>query len=313
MNTAGHRIRVNADNVITYGVLPVTFLFGSVGNVISLRILTARKFNFLKTSVGVYLTALAFADVNVTCVYVPVLFVRIYFDQLVLSHGFCKAYEILGSGAISTSNMLLTLMTFDRYLVVRFPLKAKSICRPRKASKIISVLLVVQALRLVPQGVLSGVGDNARGLDCFSRYDPTIPAIYEQIFTVLSNAIFSLILPVFFTIGANLAMIYSLQSQRSEIKHKLSTQSKDSSLNFLVLVISVVLVLTHLPRLIYYFHIWAYDVFRYMGGATLYFFEHVLYYCSESLILTNSAVNFYVYCLSSRRFRVGAKSLFCRR
>lgn len=121
---------------------PVVFVLGIVGNFFSFITLNCRSMRRLSTCA--YLSVLALADSLVLTVGL----LRLWIAELTgidlrnLSQLSCGTINVVASSASDFSVWLIMAVTAERFIVVYYPLRVSSMCNRRRASWIMTILLV---------------------------------------------------------------------------------------------------------------------------------------------------------------------------
>ncbi|XP_074650487.1 allatostatin-A receptor-like [Tubulanus polymorphus] len=293
--------------VAMYGFLPFSFVVGTVGNLFALRVLSNR--HYTRTSTGVYMIALEVFDTTVVSLCVPVLFTRVVFQHLITDL-FCKIYIFLLVATASFSNLTLAFMSIDRLIVVCFPFKAKSICTPRKARVVLLAMVLAQLGFSIYRAVPLRVYTNGPENDC----DYPLRGRPRFIISFTQNVI-QFWIPFGLILGCNISIVTQLvlQSKRRKEMTNSCSDGKESadnsvSVTLMLLSVSILFLVLHFPFFLY-------RILKYVTGADR-MILNVVYWISRALMAVNSAINFYVYCLASERFRVELRAIlnssFCQ-
>ena len=124
--------------------LPVFFLVGVPGNILSIVVLSRKRMRDSTTSV--YLRLLA---TIVLLIAVPreILYYYAFIMVVRLSSFTCKFYAFLHPGFIAISWCLLPVITLDRFIHVKYPVWAKEHCS-KKSAVIIFLVLAATVLAI---------------------------------------------------------------------------------------------------------------------------------------------------------------------
>ena len=119
--------------IIWVFVLPFVLLVGIIGNIMSVIVLHSKAFRY--TTTGVYLPLTAIADtVFLLTGSLEILDVAEVFDFREYNVWTCRVYKVVFYTAGDVSIWLLVAFTFDRFIAVCFPLKKSSVCRWKRAA-----------------------------------------------------------------------------------------------------------------------------------------------------------------------------------
>lgn len=291
--------------------LPVIITLGTIGNALSFLVLV--RCHMRSTSVYTYLMALAIAD---TCV----LYVSAFKTWIKLISGFellhtsalsCRLINFFFLLSLHLSAWLIVLVTVDRFMVVWFPFKASSLCTVTRA-RLATVALV-----------MISVAYNCHVFWTFElSTDPRMRRAYcgpikaysfmAKPFEYLKLTTYSLV-PFLVIVVLNFAIITRLQwrplllQSRSGSASAFSTNQsssaaagaacgKQAKVTYMLVVVSIAWLLLTLPKSIHTM-VFELDDSRSSWNATV--FRGV----SFLLMYTNHAINFYLYCITGRKFR----------
>lgn len=131
------------DKVIWGYVVVVLSVIGMLLSLLSLPTLLSKQ---LHQSCYTYLSALAMSDLIGLLVFGINGIGRGHFLMDWGGTFETKVYMTLGSACGTLSSFLIVTVTFERYLLIYFPAKAKKLCRPRTARKVVTGLSVFSAM-----------------------------------------------------------------------------------------------------------------------------------------------------------------------
>ncbi|XP_025116239.1 gastrin/cholecystokinin type B receptor-like [Pomacea canaliculata] len=195
--------------------IPLCVSVGVVGNF--LCFVTLIFSNLRRTATCIYMAAIAVLD-SIILVLALCIMLRSELGDTRLYLGSdwaCGAHYFLFYFSIHFDVLLLLAMTFDRYVVVRFPFKAQRLSTPRSAfvaivgTGLFSLALNLQILftrRLQPSG------DDFTSLKCWYP-DPDVEHFMMKIYTWIDAAIYSFV-PFCTLFVVNLLIIAQLQKSR---------------------------------------------------------------------------------------------------
>ncbi|ELU15624.1 hypothetical protein CAPTEDRAFT_27515, partial [Capitella teleta] len=136
--------------------LPFIITFGSVGNVLSLIVLSSKKTK--NRPLSKYMMALAVADCVMLLVagyqWVRILVHRYLHDgsvQIGPSSIECKFVVHIYNAASLTGAFYIMVMTLDQFFCVKFPLRSAAICTASRAKKIIIIVPLAVSVYCIPQ------------------------------------------------------------------------------------------------------------------------------------------------------------------
>lgn len=306
-------------------VPPFLILFGTIGNTLSVLVLTRKGIR--NSTTALYLTFLAVSDLLV--LYTGLL--RQWLNYLVSydirhhSEAACKIHLWLVYTTLDFSAWILMAVTLERVLATWRPMRAKTICSRVTATVIIIAMLILllalnshfvygminkddvdEAGRVI--GVRRCQAVNSRYVDFFISIWPWIDLGSFCVIpcTVIVVGDFSILCTVIKSHRRT-----SSRTSLPRISRSSSTQSeghKYSSLTVMLLVLNSAFLITTLPISIYnigYPH-WLPDASQ-NTIASIEFWWAVV----NMLMYTNNAINFLLYCLSGTRFRREVANMFC--
>ena len=119
------------------------FVVGVPMNLLSLAVML--RPNMRRTSSSVYFAALAVWDVFTLLSHLVTMVARLY-ERSMISTVFCKLLFAIQSFVSINSNWTVALMTFERLLVVSFPLKAITWCTVKRAKVTLAVMTTISLM-----------------------------------------------------------------------------------------------------------------------------------------------------------------------
>ncbi|KAL8577064.1 hypothetical protein ACOMHN_058112 [Nucella lapillus] len=316
----------------------VTFVFTSLGT----------------TSTCVYMAAIAVLD-SIVLVHALCNLIRRYIGHTAFymhSDWACGLHYFLFYFTIHLDVLVLLAMTVDRFIVVKFPLKAQSWCTPKSAIRVIAGLGIFSfALNFQiffnRRLILSGNVDDP--LRCWYPAGD-IENFMEKVYTVIDASIYSFI-PFLSLLILNLLIIRQLKQANKFSKQftenrdtKRTPKAKDvetgsasstewskvnsnrnggpsamkksmtsTNINVMFLLVSFTFLLLTSPIVIVL--LYGRHYWKPSTNPERAQFSLTLV-CVEDLMFSNHGVNFLLYCISGRRFREELKRLlnrFCSR
>ncbi|KAL8606914.1 hypothetical protein ACOMHN_048710 [Nucella lapillus] len=286
---------------------------GTVTNLLTVAVMT-RKALFLSTTC-VYFTFLAAADLCVLyfgCLRRLLTLVNDLTDVYLRSTGLCRVMNFLAYCSYDMSSWILTVMTIDRFIAIRYPLKSATICTRRNACLTLSGIAILCAAKNF-HFFLSFEHtdkDGCLGGDDFIDFlDKVWPWIDAAFYSFLP---FSLLL--LFNILIIRCHRKALKQQRS--LHATTSLSAASPrcrlsrfnlrLTAMLLVVSFTFMVMTAPKVILLCI--RREAFKFSTPEGRINFVEIARYSLVSavfnfLMWTNHSINFFLYCLSGTRFR----------
>ncbi|KAL8591869.1 hypothetical protein ACOMHN_044365 [Nucella lapillus] len=305
---------------IVYVGLPLIIILGNFGNVMTIVIM--RKMTSSgKSIINIYFTAIAAVDLLVLYVHgldfwvgrVTNIFAR---AQSSVS---CKLLMWLYAASATTSCWLLVCMTVHRAMSVVWPHKVNVMCTKR------TVFVVIDVIVLFCSAFYSHniVGMDMSDLDndtyymCWTKSEEHLYFI-QNIFVYMELSVYCL-LPFTCLVIANGVLVrklsVSVKKARADLTHKnshqvLAREKAANSVTLTVVVVSVTFMVLTLPISVYFMVFNSADLqFQYDWSDQMKI--QAFFDLSSVLANANSAVNFYLYCLTGRRFREEFLKIMC--
>ena len=273
---------------------PAICIPGLIGNVLTLIVLNMKN---MKTSTNAFLAALAISDS------IKLINDLIYFVVLVLFRTNPKSGQIAFVNIypfahfifnISTcvSSWLTVSVATERFILVCYPIKAKSLCTRIRAIVISCVIYVVMISVSFPFALryekTKTIVDNVTVLD-LRVTDLWSNEEFDRYYTWSLNFLRSNIVLIILII-LNACIIFSLRKVRANKKN-----TQRNRITLMMIVVIMVFVICILPDAIMSVHGMGYHEANYLEKGIREF--------SDTLLTINAAVNFLIYCVFSRTFR----------
>ncbi|XP_071080929.1 probable G-protein coupled receptor 139 [Haliotis cracherodii] len=298
-------------------ISPILLLLGTIGNLLSIVVLTRKAMR--KSNMSKYLTCLAVADLAV--LYVGLL------REWVL-HGFkedirdvhpvvCKIHAWLTYSSLHTSAWIQVSVTIERTVFVWRPLRYRIFCTKRVAT--ISVGIVISICLLLNSHFL-----------IFLEHTETDPGVYEcdyvktaeyfhhNVFHWIDLCVWCIV-PVVVHLVCNILIIYRLRTHaRTMARHDStpgadgSRQSLVSSMTTMLLSLNLVYLLCTLPVSVFF--VGERNWKNSSPGAEAEAQRELIKACVSLLMYLNNSTNFITCFIKGKRFRKEARIIFsCQR
>ena len=305
-----------AIQIMTY-CSPILVILGLIGNTLSLFVVLQKKNR--RISCCSYMTALAVCDNGSLLTLLYYWFVTIITPKQWSRPG-CVVWVYAVFLMTAGSGFLLVGVTFDRFMAVCFPFKARSWCTPKRAKVIVGAIMAFVAVFYAPMAAMSNVVDGnvcaAFRFDDWPRLNATLAVI---------NLIALPIIPFFVILFMNIRITLAVQRSqklqgkarqqkaiqqkqgRAETTEERST--RDKQLTIMLLVVSFAYVIIILPISC---RVLAYIFVDYYASAKAYALFVLLFASLNHVLFLNNTINFYLYYLTGSRFRRDFSHMFAR-
>ncbi len=325
--------------------LPIIIPIGLAGNILSFLVM-ARPEN-RRTSFGVFVCALAISDSMMLVVSTVFWTTTVLLPAFTFTNDGCGMFKYFFELFSTYGDLLILVMTMDRYCAVKYPLLANRICTAQRAKWMAIALFIYDLVYCIPQFFYAQRIDNNRFCAAFagqfSEYD-TFGAIYFWLSVLVSFVIPVIAICILntsimrevknsgkFFIDHNYAQVKvqtelstlaktcgSAQSRDDCVTESMGLQtdkpndviqrkSRDSQMVVILMMVSLVLMTLTLPQYIRYT---MYGFIQYYSSADVFAEYFLIYNISNKMYITNSAVNFFLYSFSGTKFRRDLRKLF---
>jgi len=328
----------NASDFKTYGlykagvliwkvVPPILILLGTLGNILSIFVLTRKSIRASTTAL--YLTVLAFSDLVV--LYSGLLRQWILFlfgeDVRQVSEGGCKLHMWLVYSSLDFSAWILIAVTLERVISAWLPHNAKTICTKKSA---IAFLIGIAVFIFVLNGhILFGMiyetvvkDDGTTKVVKCTEINVQYYNFFNKVWPWIDLCAFCVIPFAVIVVGNALILFKVLKSQRKtkaavvpavaggRARGAGGTQGKQSSMTAMLFTLNVVFLVSTSPVSIYNigYTYWMTDATP-AKIARLDFWWAVV----NMFMYTNNSLNFLLYCLSGTKFRREVIKMFSRK
>lgn len=270
-----------------------TLVVASVGNSLSLFIMCKRSLRGLSSTF--YLSAIAIVDTLTVYVHaVPKLGVHYQWHRMGGGTIWtCKWNDFLAFTSSDLASWLVMALTVDRFIAIWFPHLGKSLCTVKRSS----VVCLSLALCAIAKNTVIPISSRLSNGCCV--YSKDTEYFMSEIRPWMGFTLY-LLIPVSSVFILNVLIIYKLvKVSRALTGHQAqSSRSSLSSINAMFITVAVVFLLLKTPAMLHYCTVqyWAKSP-RDKAVSKL------LTVILEGLSHANHCINFFLYCLSGRRFR----------
>ncbi|KAL4228498.1 hypothetical protein ACF0H5_011546 [Mactra antiquata] len=283
-------------------------VIGIPGNIACIITLT---FMGGKLSSAMYMTTLAIADLIAIGLKLAYFLLTKY--DIRLGDSVCRLMFMFGTVSQMYSNWILVVMTTERFIAIWFPLKVKKLCSKWRSISILIVLFILFILvNLQFIFTFEEVKDPFLSWDC--RPKEQYRKFIQTVWYWIDGALYA-VLPIIIILVLNSLIIYAvrksnraltnLTNRRKNSKDKLTQQKQ---ITLMLLAVSLTFVLLVMPNCIFFVarQYWTWKETQ-LGIAQYYLVYQIVFLLSD----LNHAVNFYLYCLSGRKFRQKFINVLC--
>ena len=291
---------------IAFYWFPVVIPIGLVGNTLSFLVMI--KPNNRKISTCIYMAAISINDSLLMCFSMH--------DWLVgalkisqWGEWECKIANYLDYFSLQRTTYQVLAMTFDKFAAIKWPHRSAIHSTPRRAKMIILTIIICVAMYNLPHLYTTAVvAGNCYGYSAKSM----LTKVYSW-FTIVINAI----IPFTLLIHMNYVIVKTVRkscrmfsgnvgSVGIDARQKTMKSAQNQLTTMLLLVTTLFLILL-LPTYIRFI----YAAFLISNTPSKYATSLVFIEISYKLYVTNSGINFFLYCISGRKFRTDLKEILC--
>ena len=279
---------------------PVLIILGTIGNILSGKVMLGKRLRRYTTSV--YLIGLAVVDTCILYSNMPWRWINAVFNinVLNLSVAYCKIGIFITYYTIDLQVWLLVCVNMERFTAVFLPTKAKRWFTKRTAliqmTIVASVLFVVNSHIFWTQTLL----DYGSGYVCVEH--PDFATFRLQVYGWIDLVLAS-VLPFSVMFLSSIAISVKLYMQ-SKIGGG-SGGNKTTTISIMLITVCLVFILCTLPVTIFLADS---DYFLHRYGCC--FTWHIIWPLLSILMYTNNAINFLLYSISGPRFRDELRRMF---
>ncbi|XP_059168390.1 growth hormone secretagogue receptor type 1-like [Physella acuta] len=294
---------------------PFLFALGIVSNVFVVLVMRGAAFRSLSTSF--YMMVNAVTDGASLLVNLPAHYLYVNFHTLFrgvrAGNYMCAFFNVFGWGTSDLGILFTVAMTTERAIAIKYPLKAPSLCTPRRAKFVVLGLTVFELVKLTHMAFRSVVAVNTTTHLCdVDLGDPKFAFYAQEIFPWFHACV--LIVCYTTTIVGNVVIVRNIRKSNTGkstegLGRKIFTKpsSQNRQLSIMLVVDSSCLIVCTLPYAL--FNILQRQFALLPDGAGG---KNLTATASFYLLYVNRCLNFFLYCVSGSRFRQEIKNLFLR-
>ena len=285
---------------------PVLIPLGLVGNTLSFLMMI--RPNNRKISTCIYMTAISINDNTMMCVEI-----HAWLVDAVKIHGWydweCKYIVYLEYFVLQCATYLILAMTFDKYVAIKWPHKAATYSTSSRAKIIIFTVVTFAAMYNLGHFFITALVDG----NCYGYSAKIILTKVYSWFSIVLNAI----IPFTFLIHMNYVIVQTVKTSRKMFRSGAGTvgvetrqknmKNAENQLTTMLLLVTTLFLILLLPTYIrFIFSSFVISDTPSKFATSIFFFE-----ISYKLYLTNSGINFLLYCVSGQKFRNDLKEIVC--
>ncbi|XP_002740034.1 somatostatin receptor type 1-like [Saccoglossus kowalevskii] len=273
-------------------VYSIVFIVGLIGNSLLLYLLV--KYTKLKSVSNIFIFNLAIADI-LFMVGLPFLAYALASPSWNLGTAVCKIVLSIDGLNQFTGIYLLTVMSVDRYIVFVHPMKTMAFRTATKAKLVALCVWIFSSIVIFPLLLYSKLAESSK-----STYACTVvfPQYFNRTAFLIYTFILAFVLPLLIIITCYLLISLELRRSRGPAIKTNAKKSSQKVIKMVILYVTIFIVCWlpfYVIQFTYMFHV---DQSKPPSQS---FF--VLYLTSICLSYANSAINPYIYTLSTGAFR----------
>ena len=308
--------------VVQKVLIPTIVLFGVVGNMMTIAVLTRRC---MRSSTNFYLTALAIYDI-LYLVFALTMSLN-HYTTIKSTEWYIRYRKPIGKPFVDTASntgVWLTLtFTIERYIGVCHPMKGKRWCTPERARIVIFIVCFITAIITFPEFfeyiiVELHNADNSTVLKTVATSFAST-STYQWGYVYTNQTLFTflplLLLLIFnsLLIRAVTAASKSRKAMVNQVSNERQQRQQAEQHKKTVMLISVVIVflICQLPQAILNLYSTYLEVTKSVTSKRIHILLIINNVCNF-LVMINSSINFVLYSSFSTKFRRTFKRLFCK-
>ena len=296
---------------------PILLPIGFVGNILSFIVMI--KSNNRKMSTCIYMATISVNDSAMVAVAFHLWLMSVT-SKVQPTSVSCWLTPYLSAVVLQNSTFQILAMTIDKYIAIKWPHKAASYSTPRRAKFLLFGIFIFVAIYNIPHIVFE-VALNGR---CYAYSIRHVTAkIHSWLSFVLNGVIpFSTLIYMNFVIVKTVRRsrtlfrsndtIITTECSTNKINKGIETKQNrfrnvERQLTIMLLLVTTLFLILLIPTYIRFI----YTSFV-KGNTPSRFAGHELFTrVSHNLYTTNSCINFFLYCISGKKFRNDLKEILC--
>ena len=293
-------------NFISVYWFPILIPVGMVGNILSFLVMT--KLNNRKMSTCIYMAAISVNDNIMMC-----MCFHDYLVYVVQIHKWnsieCKIYAFVTLIALQNGTFQVLAMTLDKCIAIKWPHMAAAYSTPRRAKMITVSLYICAFIYNIPPFFLSDVIGN----QCVGY---AVKGVITSVYTWLSFVL-NAIIPYTLLIHMNFVIVKTVKTSRecfttddtrTRMENRRKTmKSAENQLTIMLLLVTTLFFILLCPTYVRFIYLLFANRDTPFAYANSMFLVEVTY----KLYASNSGINFFLYCISGKKFRNDLKETLC--
>ena len=289
-------------------LLPVFIIvIGAVGNSLAIAVLSKKRYRRISTCY--YMLALAYFDNFLMVLFLVRWLNRLPGSPIAHNTAFCIGYFFSIRMGFCMAAWTLVLITFDRFVSIRFPLRSRSWCTVDRARLSLFLVAIIHVIGHLPY-FWRYADEKATTFAGRCPYD--LSHEFVRAFTVTRMVLLDRLVPWLAVLTFTVGLTFELcRNTDKESEDELGIVSKDKAIPKRVTAMSLIAA--------WAFFVLTFPTSVYEGLITFSKEAHVsvsdwLYELFVYLLYFNSAINFYLYLGVAKKFRADVKlMLSCKK
>ena len=291
---------------------PVLIPIGLIGNTLSFLVMI--KPNNRKMSTCIYMAAISINDnvMMILALHAWLVFGLIIYEVHSME---CQIKCYWTFIQLQNGTFQVIAMTVDKYIAIKWPHKAAIYSTPRRAKLTVTGILICVCIYNIPHIFICGKEGNI----CLGYIaGGTFTKVYS-----LMSLILNVLIPFISLVYMNCVIIKKVRGSRKmlegneegkgqiDISRKQKTmKNTENQITIMLLLVTTLFLVLMLPTYIRFLYTQIATTDTPAKYASVTFFYHL----SHKLYYTNNGVNFFLYCISGKKFRNDLKEiLYCGR
>ena len=280
---------------------PVLIPIGLLGNTLSFLVMI--KPNNRKVSTCIYMAAISIND-NLMLSWT----FRTWYSFTFKSN-YPKLCKLTAYGSyliLQNSTFQIVAMTIDKYIAIKWPHRAATYSTPSRAKFIILVIFIFAAVYNLPHYFMANVIEG----QCGFSVENTLAKVHSWLSFVLNGVI-----PFSLLIHMNYAIVKTVRESQEMFRSNVGTagmetrqktmKSAENQLTTMLLLVTTLFLILILPSYIKFI----YAAFSRPDTPSKFADSLLISEISYHLYVTNSGINFFLYCVSGKKFRSDLKEM----